>query len=659
MLARYRVVSHIIEGSTQGNGLPSNSATAKRIDTFDLELETYRMLIASATDSAMRGRISATYEELYERKGSIRGIRLLDETSQDGTGPLVEAHYLTFTCPHCGTHEHLLHERWFAYASQAGIPILKKEAADDAEATCRTFADLPRAWMPFSPGQLIPIGALNGRVESPYGHYSPVEKFIAYMKQPRLPFEEDWHPLIQLTYGQFGSYWGVYACQHCEQPSYVTYLEPNDVSPMSHTINTSLSTGSIPVISLRQIRATVISNARAISIDFDPPVDGRIKNVTFELVRGFTTIDGFQLMKQNVHSVSELAAFPLGFSCDQLLSHLNTLMDERIHGAERATHLVAESRYNACKNSVEIEPGLSFVDLAIANRFQGYPADFYRNIFSKLERRGTIIAPFDILPIRYEDIDGAFNQSGLPQCKSIRKMAFQQPLLISYAQSSNQIPFEDPNILASLLSDEAALCVLEVLRRSRVNMTTFDYLKKAYGELETWKYLKSLIDSHESLEFLAYSGKQALLTSDVRAFIHSLRIDRAARFLSRLWTDGTSALEHGIFEEYSYEVDRLRLESTVKGFDFELPRTPFDLIVAGEELGNCLAKYTGLIDKRTTVVIISRAGKPEGAVEVEIDNKHVVQAAARFNETISQSPALNEAFTTWLREKDLCLKRAV
>ena len=82
-------------------------------------------------------------------------------------------------------------------------------------------------------------------------------------------------------------------------------------------------------------------------------------------------------------------------------------------------------------------------------------------------------------------------------------------------------------------------------------------------------------------------------------------------------------------------------------------------IFAGEKLGNCLAKYTGLIDKRTTVVIISRAGKPEGAVEVEIGKKHVVQAAARFNETISQSPALNEAFTTWMREKDLRLKRAM
>lgn len=654
MITRYEAASHEIVGEGE-----------ERKDVFGLELRAYKMPVVKARKATFGCHVSKFSSEVLAHKESVRHVALNGGDESDWSNATATFDVLMGKCPYCGIEEELQSNRWRIYADRLGdhadtpsahILVCNEEAEDDPGRALRSFSGLPEEWMPFHDGVLVPTDALESVIEKPCGDTNPVEAFEADMRQPRLPFFDSKYPRWGNEYGRSGGYKGIYECSHCGESYYVVF---NEFDLSGHVDNPDAwepSSATSHLYGKDVMQAVVIAGDDFVEVRFTPAVDGRVKRIRFNIGRGYTEVDGFQIMKKDNRVISDLARLPLGFSCPELFSRISTLFRQKVAGAKKALELIGESR-RASAYGVKYGSGVNVADFAFACRLQGYPDEFYRNLFlkSRLRRlivRNPVIAPFETLPVTYEEIPRSFDVSGLPSVKSVRRMAFKQPLLISYSQSLTSIPFEDSNLLVKLFSEEAVFHVLEELRHSFGEIEVFAYLKSTRGETATWEYLKSLIDGDGFFDVIAYGGDSELLTDDLENALARLSIDKAAQVLQGIFAS-CGGCERGIQDEYCYVAEQRQLEGCVSDFDFVLPSNPLALIVAGAELGNCLASYIDRIDEGHAIVIATRKGRPEGAIEVETSKRKVVQAKARYNKRLSGNVALRAAFSTWLEEKGL------
>lgn len=657
MIASYTVASHrtFIE-SRHDNAQPS-SVAEKRIDELTLSLDAWKMPVCNARKATVHGRLPDAMQEIEQRQASIRSIVIDGAESPIDDGTHVRAHYLTATCPYCCAREQLEHDRWRVYLKCASktVHIVDDECDDEPREAPRYHADHPRDWMPFDGGELAPLTGNGERIEMPYGNRLPIQELNAQAIQPTPPLEGSGSEGCERTYGRIGGYKGIYSCQHCDNAYYVIYNTPNRENPVTHPDTLKAYEAKAPLFNGAQVNASVESGANDITTRFSPPLDGHISAIRLDLARGYTEVDGLQLMKGDAPVSPSLARLPLGFSCDELLSLVSSLMSERIGNTKRALQLVKAARCGTVPGSL-YGPGTNILDLAIANRLRGYPDALYEHVFRKrVWCPGDCtprIAPFGVLPVNYDEIGRAFELSGLPQCKSIRRAAFEQPLFIAYSQAARTIPFKDPNILKSLLSSDAALPLLHALGRSHGNITVFEYLIEARGELATWRYVEDLVGRGELLAFLSYGGRRQVLDERARRVIDRLPVDKAAPVLRGILAEDAHC-EVGLTGEYEYDQQQLELQGSLSGFDFILPPTPLSMILAGTELGNCLPAYASRIEKRSTIIVERSEGNAIAALEIDADESCVVQAKGKHNKQIPRQGALYSAFTAWLHDKRL------
>lgn len=660
MLTSYTVISHHTDKKIHPNNARPSKEAEKRIDTFTLLLDAWKMPACDARRTTIHGRLSEVMLEIEQLQSSIRSIVIDDAEGSIGDYAHARAHYLTATCPHCGIQERLEHGRWRVYyAGESRIAhIIDDECDDEPRGTSRCYADHPCDWMPFDDGKLALLTDNDENIEMPYGNHLPVQELKARLRQLALPLEDVDIENGERVFGRIGGYKGIYSCQHCGNAYYVIYNTPQWEDPVVRPDTLRAYEAQTPIVACTQISASIESDAEDITIRFSPPLDGHINTIRFDLAWGYTEVGRVQLMKGDEPASPSFACLPLGFSCDSLLSFVSTLMSERIGDTKHALQLVKSTRCGTVPGSL-YGPGTSFLDLAIVNRLRGYPDALYKNIFHKRvwcpEDCTPCIAPFGALPVNYDEIEKAYGLSGLPQCKSIRKAAFEQPLFISYAQTARAIPFKDPNVLKSLLTSDAALPLFDALSRSRGEITVFEYLIETRGELATLRYVENLIGRSNWLGFLGCGGRRRMLDERTRQVIDKLPVDKASSALQGILT-GDASCNLDLTSEYEYEQRQLDLQGSLSNFDFILPSTPLSLILAGAELGNCLSIYANRIEKRSTIVIVRREGNTVAAVEVDADKSCVVQAKGRHNKQIPKQGVLNSAFTAWLFDKHLQYK---
>ena len=652
MIARYNVVSRQTRyENPKERGKPAK-ARRKRVDELALELEAFKMPTCKATRSTALGPAEAILTDIERHQNSLRSLIVHRED-----GPLVEAEYLTATCPHCGAKEELEHDRWRVFESghlHIG-QVTSEHYLDDEEEAPMQFADFPDDWMPFREGSLASLAGYRETVEMPYGSQLPIDGFKIGIRQPTLPFPEFESRGSQEAYGRIGGYKGVYSCQHCNGAYYVMYNKPgwdkHVICPEDLKAYESLA----PIKSLEEIVAVVESDEYSISIRFSPALEGRVGSIRFDLARGYTEVDGRQLMKGDDATDASLGLLPTGFACDELFSLLAMLMEERIGDVKRSLELIGTARRATIHGSM-LGPGPNIVDFAIANRLRGYPDALYERVFVQSrwhpDSYTPCMAPFGVLPVSYKGVDDAYNLSGLPQVKSIRRIAFGQPLFISYAHAIRSIPFDDPNILKDLLSNDSALRLFEAIRRSRGEVTIFEYLRETRGELTTWTYIKALMSGSAPLYFLGFGGKRKALGNGVKQMVDRLPIGKAGEVLQGVLSECEDC-GRDLLEEYGYTMNERHLEGAAGGFDFKLPPSPLDVIVVGADMGNCLSGYVDRIGGNRAVIIAYRNGRAEGAIDVRMEDLRVTEARARCNKALSSNRALNEAFYSWIQEKRL------
>lgn len=655
MFARYTVLSHrrVTEDSA-GKGVSQGSAKGE-VEEFVLSLESHKMPIVEATCASYHRRVSELLEPGCGFRDNARAVVAHVSEDVDWSDAEARVEYLTTRCPYCGSEGHLEHGRWRVYvgSEKRRAHVINEPSESAPENADRWFSDYPDAWMPFAEGSLVPLEAREEDIEKPYGESHPLEDFIADVMQPRLPLYGMDEPQSPRHYGRIGGYKGIYECPHCASAYYVVYNNYDLENYVEWPADEGRYGPTSQALGAETLTVAVLAAESSIELRFSPAAENRVTSIRFDTKRGFTEVDGYQLMKQDVNLKRELARLPLGVMCPPLFSYVARCLEKRIANADHASRLVCDARKKGSKVR-GCAPGLNVLDLAFANRLQGYPDDLYRNLFTT-PRYDSVAAPFAALPIRYADIATAYDASGLPQCKSIRRISFRQPLFISYAHNLDRIPFSDPNLLRQLLSDRAALRVLNAqYDYCGDGISVFEFLRETRGELGTWNYLKKLIDAGNNFDFLFRKGERRIVAGEIGTFLASQKIAEAARTLSYIFSR-EMVFSRGIQEAYSYSWETAQMEGDVGPFSFWLPRTPLDLLKAGMELRNCLADYVYWIDDERAVLIVSRAGSPVGAVEVKTHRQCVVQAKARFNKEIVKGSALESAFAEWMCDKRLHL----
>ena len=262
--------------------------------------------------------------------------------------------------------------------------------------------------------------------------------------------------------------------------------------------------------------------------------------------------------------------------------------------------------------------------------------------------------PFGALTVDYQNTDGAYALSGLPLAKSIRRLAFSQPLIMAYASQIRFSIFHDVNVLRSMLQHKDALGYLKAFRdfgfRAEV---AFRHLVRKHGETAVWGYLKGkspwalrgsfCVDEEEPSDIRELST--ALESMD------ALSLREAFAVMPAVLRD--SSWGWNLEKRYEYAPKQRELEGAVDGFVFALPQRPLDVVVAGAKLGNCLASYAASVGVSTTVFLIYRGGREVGAVQVDLAARRVEQAAARYNGPLSDVDGLDSAFDAWRNENGL------
>ena len=660
MTTRYTVASFETRYEEDACTNASRKRGKRRIDVFKLALASRNMPACRAVLESRLIHASAIESVGMELASSIRSITLRANRDDGSADPYAQADFLTATCPYCRRKEKLEHAQWRVCLDShcASGLVACDSVSNGPDKLSRYFADYPTDWDDCANARLVPLASYADEIEQPYGEQLPLHEFAVDLAQLQLPPFAEERFGGRSEYGRTGGYKGIYVCQHCDLPYYVVY-HGTESDHIASPRGLWQHCAPAPLGGATEVEATVISDSDAITVQFSPEPKRVPKSIRFDLSRGFTEVDGVQLLKNDEHSGDDLGLLLPGFSCEKLLAHIASLMDERNGRVARVLELVGVSRRRN-RHLPTATAGKSFIDLAIANRFHNYPDAFYLNLFtqrSEWEKDLMGLVPFAALPVLYEDVPRVFDMSGLPSCKSIRRLAFGQPLFISYAHRLRQMPFDDPNILASLLSHEKALAFLELLEGAEGDTTVFEYLKESREDLAVWRYLKRLMNDG-FLDDISTGGYREALDAETTRMVDALPIGKASSALAAVFKFHRQG--RSVFDDYDYTSAEWQLRGTAGGFDFELPRNPLEMTLAGEELGNCLASYADRLSKQSTTIVVARRGnKLVGAFEVLLEEGMVMQARARFNDPLSSCKGLREACESWANEKGLGLDSTV
>ena len=661
MITRYRVDSR--ETRIEDCAGRCGRSKSQRIDVLKLVLSDYKMPIVRGEKSVIYANPSTIAGDFSGHESSIRHISLSEECVESAD-TYFEGEYLTAQCPFCGSENELEHDRWFVSVNMDGEAEVS-ESRDPQSDCLKTFAGYPREWVSYCEGHLIPLDECEEEIERPYGQCPPIEGFGIAKNQMRLfdPDDKDGEGFRQ-EWGRPASYKGIYACSHCGTPFYVVYGSDLIIS-LRYVPREAYSEPTVPLNDLTEIEATIVSDDEEVKVRFNPHIVGecgKIESIVFDLVRGYTSVDGRQLMKENFATDVGIFAFPFGFHCEGLISHLLALLGERIGSIDHAVNRLRNSRIS-CHSGGSLGNAVSFVDLAVANRLRGYPDALYESILAGLDNRRNVVnrswkwvRQFDVLPIRYENIESVYGSSGLPQVKSIRRIAFAQPLVIASVMELDQIPFSDLNILSAMLRHEKALTILDVLTMDdRGGLSVFSCLKRTHGELATWKFMEGLVDDQARLRVIGTRSQKLSLDPGVLSRASSMPIKKAAGFYQEAIMNLNWLLKP-ISEKYAYSQKVKQLEGDSAGFAFVLPSTPLEFIYAGADMGNCLAQYVHHSCQGVDypiVLLVYEGGNLAGAVEMDEDCMTVIQANARYNKPIDSNSLLEKAFLSWMEDKGL------
>ena len=271
--------------------------------------------------------------------------------------------------------------------------------------------------------------------------------------------------------------------------------------------------------------------------------------------------------------------------------------------------------------------------LILINRFRGYPKDFYSAIpFSEnsLKSEDSFSETADMLmAAQYADIDAVYRHFGLPEKKSIRRIIYQNPALVFYANEILRLPFRNTDILQQILSSEIIYSLLSKLHTFPGIITLISDKIESAGEINAWMFVKKMLHNIE------YAAGMYLISAPKNQL----------RMLRRKSSDAGYDVEYGAVLPYSLPIPRKGSDISsdkIGDYDFIAPKSTFELDKAGRELHNCLVDYRRC---GRQVIIVKKDSICVAAIEINKDE--VVQALLKMNEPIEDNEELYCAFKIW------------
>lgn len=299
-------------------------------------------------------------------------------------------------------------------------------------------------------------------------------------------------------------------------------------------------------------------------------------------------------------------------------------------------------------------------------RYMGYYRDFYdcipfimdyRTIAHGERRLPESIRSIAKLMHRSGDIPALYDKLGLPAIKSVRRIVFEEPQLMFYANELKLLNkvFPDVNYYRRIITCAAAYRILASLVRSGKAAEYLVMLREVLGMRRLYEYLKnrdcSVIFSNGMLYSAMNDEDQALVRSSL------MNSPDPFKDIARL-PKGFSLnvpMNHLRKQRYDWDYD---------GFQFKTLRTSDDYERAGMDLHNCLnacygcdRSYDGeeinendviLSQNENTIVGVLKNGKYVGAIDVYYDGT-VGFSAIENNRPVTRSPMFFNAYVTWLR----------
>lgn len=297
--------------------------------------------------------------------------------------------------------------------------------------------------------------------------------------------------------------------------------------------------------------------------------------------------------------------------------------------------------------------------LILANRFVDYPAKFYETLLTDPVFYEIIDLQSGI-PRFYSDIEAAYNMTGLPNKKSLRRTLFRDPLLLFKLLRADDLPFKNVDNLNKLLAHPD---FDEILRSLGLSDNFFwekgkhsigwSELVKIKGENKIFALLSS--SSLNDVRRISDCFRQSFLISSAesRAAIANTRMRDLPKVLPVvMWIENNP--HDNIDTKYSYSEAQKNLESTIDGFSFRLPTCPRDYISAGIELHNCMGQIATYLPRTShqTYILIKQDGKFVGGIMVE-DMRAIKEAYAKCNTPLDREKGLKEAYIKWGKANNL------
>ena len=280
------------------------------------------------------------------------------------------------------------------------------------------------------------------------------------------------------------------------------------------------------------------------------------------------------------------------------------------------------------------DPDLTLPVLVRLTQFQGYDVNFYSGIPYGMDtcridrsfgRQVRQMRRADALP-------GLYEQTGLPQVKSLRRRMFEEPAFFFYQEEIRALweLLQDPNLLCRLLSGDRIFEILNALhRRSGISLCLTDY-RRMFGSVglcrdmeRHWPWLLKCAVDYCSLSDHAR-----------RALREQWKIHRQKRHYRSCGTELSRPMARP---------PREIPDCTVEGYDFSWLRSRNDYCLAARQLSNCLGDHSPL---GAPVLCIRKQGQTLAAVEVS--GRKVLQARGFDNAALEDFPELFQALEKWM-----------
>ena len=284
--------------------------------------------------------------------------------------------------------------------------------------------------------------------------------------------------------------------------------------------------------------------------------------------------------------------------------------------------------------------------LILLNTFQSYPGNFYSSIpfagFTLRVDESFQETSAMLISNNYKDIENIYRHYSLPQKKSIRRIVFSTPALLFFAKELATIPFQNNiDILRSLLSSDSVFAILSKLHSLPGVSLFISDLIEARGEANAWSFVK------KNIPYLEY-GAALYLLSEPNKRLQMLRQKNAyfyEQFLS------------GITPTYSLPIPKNKgniQDCRVGDYYFVSPRNTFDIMQAGIELSNCLARRQYRMNQFFFV-----KDNNDYVAAIEVFRGEVIEAFRAENAPIKDDKNLFAAFTQWAAMNNFGINKCV